>query len=231
LLPSGISERSALLSGELAYLFDDPDGTEALHVVGDFLLTLGDREGQELRSHEAVVWITHRLHAGRAYRHLQLLLWRDAEILESAGTVTSGPALFATLDTFGEITVNVDDLTLRSSAETLVYQEGNRIRKALAEGTLRGADEDVSLRVFDAAGLSVEAEEDKPRPLIRFEGGSIEGPTPADGQRVISVIGGVYLARGLSGSSLGSRLASGSSWPPAWGPSRWKPSTSKGTST
>ena len=35
LLPSGISQRSANLSGELAYLFDDPDGTEALHVIGN----------------------------------------------------------------------------------------------------------------------------------------------------------------------------------------------------
>src|SRR3990172_10705066 len=149
LLPSGISDFPVKLNGQLVYVFKDEDGTDALHFIGDFVLTVGERKAQELRSMEAVVWIDNRRYEDRPYRHLQVLLWRDAEVDEIGGTRTSGPALFVSLNTFGEITTHADDVAMQSSADTQVYREGDAIRKAFAAGQLPGKDAEVSLRVFD----------------------------------------------------------------------------------
>ena len=40
LLPSGISDFPVKLNGELVYVFKDEDGTDALHFIGDFVLTV-----------------------------------------------------------------------------------------------------------------------------------------------------------------------------------------------
>ena len=57
LLPSGILELPIQLNGKLAYVFQDDDGTDVVHFIGEFMASVGDGEGQELRSREAVVWI------------------------------------------------------------------------------------------------------------------------------------------------------------------------------
>ena len=201
LLPGGISELAVTLNGELAYLFKDSDGTDAVHVIGNFALVMGNHEGQELRAQEAVVWILNRHYDGRPYRHFQILLWRDAEVYEIGRTVTTSPALFVTLNSFGKVTTNVDDVTFLSSAETQVYREGNAVRKAVRAGVLPDDDEDVSLRVFDASGLGVPDTKPEVRPVVYFRSdGDIEGPLPYGDQEVVTVIGGVYLSRGVPGA-------------------------------
>jgi len=52
MVPAGISELSTTLSGQLAYLFKDDDGTEAVHLVGDAQIRLGENEGQNLEARE-----------------------------------------------------------------------------------------------------------------------------------------------------------------------------------
>lgn len=199
LLPSGISELAVELNAELVYLFTDEDGTDAAHFIGDFVLRFGEGNAQQLSSCEAVIWITHRKYQGRPYRHVQVLLWRDAEVVENGGTVTSGPALFVTLNTFGEITTNVDDLAFQSSADTQVYREGNAIRKALTGAEFREADEDVSLRVLDTSGLGAPEGKPAPKPTILFHTPGEFTMSQVDGRRIITVIGGAYLSRGAPG--------------------------------
>lgn len=201
LLPSGISDFPVKLNGELVYIFKDEDGTDALHFIGDFVLTIGEREVQELRSKEAVVWIENRRYEQRPYRHLQVLLWRDAEVNELGGTLTSGPALFVTLSTFAEISTQADDVAMQSSADTQVYREGNTIRQAFASGKLPGKDEEVSLRVFDPSGLGSKQAKPAPRPIIHFQSrGELTMSEAEDGRQVITMVGGVYLARGVPGT-------------------------------
>lgn len=198
LLPSGISDLSVKLNGELVYVFKDEDGTDALHFIGDFVLTVGEREVQELRSKEAIVWIENRRYEQRPYRHLQILLWREAEVDEIGGTQTSGPALFVTLSTFAEITAQADDVAMQSSSETQVYREGNTIRQAFASGKLPGKDEEVSLGVFDPSGLGTRKEKPAPKPIIHFQSrGELTMSKSEDGRQVITMVGGVYLARGV----------------------------------
>ena len=201
LLPSGISEFPVELNGKLVYVFKTEDGANALHFIGDFTLKSGDPDAQEFHSCEAVVWLTERTHENRAYRHLQVFLWRDAEVLEVAGTVTTGPALFVTLSTFEKVTTAADDVAMQSSAETQVYKEGERIRGAFARGGLFGSDAAVSLRVFDPTGLGAAAKKPVIRPTIQFQTtGALTVSETVDGGKVITVTGGVYLARGTADS-------------------------------
>ncbi|MDO8632794.1 MAG: hypothetical protein Q7R41_20115, partial [Phycisphaerales bacterium] len=199
LLPSGISEFPVELNGKLVYVFKAEDGANALHFIGDFTLKSGDPDAQEFHSREAVVWLTERTHESRAYRHLQVFLWQDAEVLEVAGTVTTGPALFVTLSTFGKVTTAADDVAMQSSAETQVYKEGERIRGAFARGELFGSDAAASLRMFDPTGLGAAAKKTVVRPTIQFQTtGELTVSDTVDGGKVITVTGGVYLSRGTA---------------------------------
>ena len=201
LLPYGITEQSVRIGGELAYMFKEQDGVDVVHLVGDFSLAHGGAAtGHELRSREAVVWLVKKTYAGRSYVQLQIFLWRDAEVSEVGSTLTSGPALFVTLNTFGKIRTDANDLTFQAPVENRVYLEGRAIRDTIARGVFKQSDKDVSLRVYDAAGLSDGPKEIKPRPTILLQFPGEFHLTEVDGQRVISVIGGAYLSRGDSGS-------------------------------
>lgn len=197
LTPASISDLPVTLSGRLAYLFHDPDGTEAIQLSGNASVRLGDGASQVLSARELVVWLSHRMHENRRYLHLDVFLWRDAEILESGGTATSGPMLFVTLDTFGPLTLSVDEFGYQSAVASPVYIEGNAIRKALAAGT--GAPG----RVFDPTGEALKIRGAKPRPIIQFQSrGEFRGPFAHDGYRLITVLGRIYLSRGVPGSDM-----------------------------
>ncbi len=201
LLPSGISEFPVELSGKLVFLFKTADGASAMHFIGDFSLRSGDPEAQEFRSREAVVWVMDRTFEQRDYRHLQMFLWQDAEVREVAGTVTSGPALFVTLSTFGAVSASADEVAMQSSAETQAYQEGERIRSAFAGAQVFGPDATAPLRVFDPTGLGATAKKPTVRPVIHFQTtGEMTVSETVDGGKVIAVTGGVYLARGTAES-------------------------------
>lgn len=201
LLPSGVSESPFALNAELVYLFKEGDGTDVQHFVGDFALTTDITDGLTLRAREAVVWMRNLQFEGRPYRRLEMLLWRDAEIVEVGGTVTSGPALFVTLSTFGDVTINVDDVAYQPTLDSRAYREGGLIRQSAAEGRALGSDASVHLRIFDASGLTSPDKPPSPRPMIqvRSEGELSLSDLGADGQ-VLTVTGGVYLSRGIPGS-------------------------------
>jgi len=129
LLPSGISDQAVELFGSLAYLWTEEDGTEVVHLVGEFELHVGQRR---LRAGEAVLWMSPRTCEGRSYNYFELFLWRDARIVEPAGTATTGPVLFATLSSFGKVTISADRKTRESSGETPIYAEAARVRRQIA---------------------------------------------------------------------------------------------------
>ncbi len=200
LVPTGILEVPIHLNAELAYAFKDKDGIDALHLIGNFVLSTGDGEGYEFRSREAVVWISNREHQGRTYRHLEVFLWQGAQIYEIGGSTTAGPAIFAALNTFATVDANVDDVALKSSAGSQRYEEGNAIRRALAEAVVPGSDFTTSLTIFDLSGLAKKRRDPKPRPTIRFDAeGEVRGATTPDGLPVLTITGGVYLSRGTPG--------------------------------
>ena len=200
LVPYGISEHAATIGGQLAYIFSDEDRTDVLHIVGDFSLGLGDEAGHDLQSHEAILWLVNRTHEGRPYVHMQIFLWRDAEVREVGNTITTGPALYVTLNTFGAIKTNVDDVAFQTSAGSQVYEQARAIRAAVATGDHRQFDEESSFLVFDAAGLSAGPEKPEVRPPIMLQFPGEFQMSQVNGQQVITVIGGVYMSRGDSAS-------------------------------
>lgn len=202
-LPAGISEHPIRLNGQLAYLFKATDGTDVIHVVGDFLLSIGKGrgDGQIIQSREAVVWIEHRKHNDRAYRHLQVFMWGDGIVREIGRTITTGPALFVTLNTFGDISTNVDDFTFESSIGTVAYDEGEKIRTAIKASLASSASVQAPLRVMNASAFGEEPVEKPVKPVVFFQAqGDLQGPMAAGDGQVIIVTGGVYLSRGVAGA-------------------------------
>ena len=203
MLPSGISHLPVTLNASKAFLFKEDDGTSTIHLLGDFVLSLGGHTDQLLSSREAVVWITHSVVDGRPYRQLRTLLWRDARIQEIAGTVTTGPVLFTTLSTTGEIQIEVDDVAYRPYAESPAYQRGREIRQAFAKD---GAptdthDERIMLGIFDP-GFGLDGNEGvKKRPVVQMRsGGTLRTSEIEPGRRVLTITGGVHISRGTPGS-------------------------------
>ncbi len=195
LLPSGVSDLPLRFNSRLAYFFTEEDGTDASHLVGDFVLTIGDETVQRLKSREAVAWISSQEHRGVPYRHLEIMLWGEAEIHEVGDTVTSGPALFVTIDTSGEITVATDDVALQPPSDSQVFEEGRRVRQAIAKATTPGADQEARWSVFDVSGL-VGAPPPKPKPEYQFRSeGTVAWSELEEGQQVVTVSGGVFLSR------------------------------------
>jgi len=203
LLPSGLSELPVYLSGQFAHIFEESDGTDVLHFLGDFELAIGEPgpgvTRQTARSREAVIWIEPREHDGVSYQQLQIMFWRDVRIVELGGTETSGPAMFVTLNTAGILTTHADDIAFRSTEDSEIYREGHRVRASLLETNMLG-DERVGLRVVDVSGISLDRPTLRPRPIIQFRApGEFVVRELGEGQRVLTVTGGVYLSRGVTG--------------------------------
>ncbi|MHC5110021.1 MAG: LPS assembly protein LptD [Planctomycetota bacterium] len=196
LTPSGISELDIKLDGDLVYLFEAEDSSNVAHFLGGFTLRQGKHGHDLLTAREAVVWISENEYEGTAYRHLDILLWRDALINETGGTLTSGPALFVTLNTAGAVELGADDLAYQSSAQQDVYRNGYAIREALARADMLDENVDSSLRVLDTTGLSIRGKRPKVKPPVVFQSPG-ELSTHRIGEReLITVIGGAYLSRG-----------------------------------
>ncbi|RME39655.1 MAG: LPS-assembly protein LptD, partial [Planctomycetota bacterium] len=200
LLPGGITSLDVNLNATLAYLFRDEDGTDVVHLIGDFLMTL-EEDGPVLRAREAVVWIHNRTLDDRPYRHLAIMLWRDAEIMEPAGTTTAGPALFVTLNTFGRVRTEADDVAFEPTTETRVYQEGNTIRKTVETIVSPKEDARVFQRLVDLSSVSAPGRRLTPPPLLHLRAGGelVLAPLP-DGREAMTATGGVFLGRGSADS-------------------------------
>ncbi|MCH8149522.1 MAG: LPS assembly protein LptD [Planctomycetes bacterium] len=200
LVPYGISEHAVTIGGQLAHFFSDDQGTDVLHVVGGFSLNFADAAGLDLRSREAVLWLTNREYQARPYTHLQVFLWQDAEVREVGDTVTSGPALYITLNTFGKIRTSVDDMAFEASSTSQVYVEARALRTAIAASDRHELDKDSPFLVFDATGLDSGPKKPKVRPPITLHFPGEFHKSEVDGQRVITIIGGAYMSRGDSSS-------------------------------
>ncbi len=201
MLPAEVSDLPVTIDGELALLFEEDDGTQVVHVIGDFSLQLGGEEGQTIHSREAVVWIEKvgaNMAGGRRY---QIILWQDAQVREFGGTVTTGPALFVTLASKGPLSIATDDYAHQSSLESRAYQHGKKIREDLASGQANAPATDSSLSVIDTSGLGRPSQTPGVKPVISFRTeGQLTGPIAGGEHQYVTVIGGVHLSRGTPGT-------------------------------
>lgn len=201
-LPSGVSDFDIELNARMVSMFKSEDGVEALHFVDDFLLQLGHPDTQTLRSREAIVWLSESVAEGRSYRHLQIFLWKDAEVVEFGGTVTLSPALFVTVSTFGQVITQADHVIDRPANDSQAYREGERIRQVIAQEGWFGSEGPALFGAFDPTGVGPSGSaKNTPKPIIQFQtDGQLSVNETVDGGKVITVTGGVYLSRGTAKS-------------------------------
>ncbi len=189
LLPTGISRAGASISGQLAYLFDDGDA-HVMHVVGDFEMEIGDRS---LAAKQAIVWMTPRDYRGRTYHTFEIFLYREAMVVEPAGTVTEAPLLFVTLSSFGEVFLSADRKAFGSSADTAVYQDAMALRDRVRAGLVDTGSVE-SRPPLTVTPKQVESPPDPPE--LHFDAASTTLKVLDDGRRVIVCDGGINLSRG-----------------------------------
>lgn len=198
LIPAGISEQDMAIHGALAYLYKLDDGTDVMHVVGDFTLRPGETGGQRLEARQGIVWMTAGNHEGRPFRRLLVYLRDSARVTEAAGTVTEGPVLFVTLATYGRIVMHADDVAFQSSTESRAYIEGDAVRRALLSRPPAAPMDESAVRIVSPVPSRDGVEEIPAQ--VYFRADRTLGPETVDGRRVVYAIGNVRAFRGKPGT-------------------------------
>ncbi|HOW17558.1 MAG TPA: hypothetical protein PLC79_00865, partial [Phycisphaerae bacterium] len=193
LLPAGISRDTVEVSGQYAYLWSLPDGTQVIQYQGSFELRNGARR---LTAQGAVIWMSRAIWQGRPYYHYDVFLWREARLIESGGTTTSGPALFVTFNSYEPAEVGADATTGASSAETDLYREATRVREAVAR-VIPPTTQPGEMRVIPV-GQEAQAAEPKVRPQVFYRG---DKQTINEKEGIATAIGNVYLSQGTVNSA------------------------------
>ncbi len=190
LIPAGISNSDAELSGSLLYLWDDPGATaQVIHFNGNFDFRLGTRR---LQAREAIVWMTIQQFEERAYAYFEVFLWHDARIIDPGGAETTGPALFATAATFGKVRLSADRKAHQDNSASPVYRDASAVRAAVSplvrgESLVETAPSPISVLEFAPQAA---------RPTQRtFSSDGI----PADvveGETILTTLTNLYFAQG-----------------------------------
>lgn len=199
LLPASVARQPVSIDGQIAYLFQNEQGTNVVHVVGDAFVRIGEPgRGQELRSKEALIWLTPQREDDVPFVRLEIALWQEAEVREAGGTVTFGPALLVTASTSGRVHLEADELSFDRAPQSPLWERGQALRERLAVGEA-GAQ---ALRIDNVATVGeAGAAALGPPPVIQFRAqGELKGPMEVGGRRVLTVTGGTHLSRGEPGS-------------------------------
>ncbi len=192
LLPTGISPGDVELFGRRVYLSETDDGTEVLHLVGEFELHLDRR--RYLSAREAIIFLSRQTFAGRPFQHFEVYLWRDAHVTESAGTVTTGPVLYVVLNNSGKVSIGADDTARGPLPDTPVYHDAQRMHRLLAEAELGDVATAPPIRVIDPTAATKTAEP-QVRPFVTYRADDVEGGWVED-QQVVTAIGHVFVFQG-----------------------------------
>ncbi len=128
LLPPGISDFNLELYGKLASTWNAKDNWRVVQVQGNFTARMGP---YKLSSHDAVLWFRHAGWQEQSYLEVQAFLWQEAEVVQPAGTVETGPALLVTLRTFGKLILNADAHAAAPDEDGPLYREATIARRLL----------------------------------------------------------------------------------------------------
>ena len=191
LLPPGVLKSTPELFGDYVYVWGLEDGTQVIQYHGDFVLQIGDRR---LRAGEAVVWMQKSVWNSTAFYHFEVFLSRNAEVVDSAGTVNSGPLLFVTFNTAQPAVVQADIHTTQTSAETKLYGEAVQTRDAV-QG--RSATQPAEMQTIQP-GVRRPTPQPKARPIVRHTATEEEYN---EREGIIVATGQVYLSQGLVDST------------------------------
>jgi len=189
LLPTSVVSDDVEISGALSSLWQGENGEQVVHMVGDFELSVG---GRRLSAREGVVWIQTRRFQNRSFRSFDVFLSHNARIRESAGTVTEGPLLFASLSSSGEVFVSADRVARGDGSDTSVLRDAERLRAEIRSGTL-GSGSPVATSAVTQGPVPAER---APVPSeIVYSADRTTLSTLEDGRQIVTAIGNVSVTR------------------------------------
>ncbi len=191
LLPAGILRTQPEFFGDYAHVWALEDGTQVLQFYGDFSAQVGERR---VRSREAVVWMQKSVWQKTVYYHFELFLNGEAEVRDSADTLTTAPLLFVTFNTVDPPAVEADVHTVESSADTKLYQEAAKTRQAMAD---RAATQPQDLQAVQPGARITVPKQPKVRPLVRH---TAKDRMIDRKEGIITATGDVYVSQGLEDS-------------------------------
>ncbi|OQY98322.1 MAG: hypothetical protein B6D36_17720, partial [Planctomycetes bacterium UTPLA1] len=173
LLPPGISDFNLELYGKLAYTWTQGDGVQVVQIEGDFLGKMGPHR---LSSRDAVLWFRHGKWQDKGYLEIEVFLWQDAEVVQPAGTVESGPALMVTLRTFGKLVLNADGHASESAEDTELFREALKARRLVTlSPTPRAEEASEPVVISPSAEQLRQLTVQKPAKLVQFSVSRIDG--------------------------------------------------------
>ena len=189
LLPPGIIRAEPELFGKYAWIWALSQDTQVIQYDGFLGLHLGERR---LEGQDAVIWMQRTAWEGTVNYHFEVYVSGVAQVRDSAGTLTTGTALFVTFNTTLPARVNDDLHTTDHSRDTALYQEAAEIRQAIRASSelLPGAD---GMQVFPSDMARV-TPPPKARSVVRFRA---KGDSIADEESgTITLPGDVYVSQG-----------------------------------
>ncbi|HOA74236.1 MAG TPA: LPS assembly protein LptD [Phycisphaerae bacterium] len=190
LLPAGITRTKPEAYGQYAHVWSLEDGTHVIQYYGDFSLHLGARR---LTSRDAVIWMQRTAWKDLEYFHYDVFLSTEANVRDAAGTVTSGPTLFVTFNSFEPPELEMDSSTSEPSTRSTLYEEASRVRQQVLAGRPADAGPD-PLQVVNPDAETREPRPE-PRPIVRYRS---EGDIIIDERAgTITIPSKVYLSQGL----------------------------------
>ena len=196
-VPVGISDYDVELFGRFAWRWRQPDGTNVVQYEGDFALHMGPRR---LSSRDAVIWIWQEQWQDVTYLALEVFLWRDAKVVESGGTVSTGPMLIVTLRSSGSLQLNADATSTAPAVDSALYRRAEQARTSAEQEAERRGE----TRPPEAPGpvdvLPVEPEAEAPPRAVQPVGFTAEQLTVSDyqGEPIVLATGDVYVWQGAA---------------------------------
>ncbi len=184
---SAIHLNDVNIDGQRATLWQDVDGWQVVHLVGDVMVSIGERR---LSAQQVVLWMRDAQHRGRRFRQFEILLYRDARIVELAGTVNEGPVLFATLACSGDVALAADRIVRDDLSDTQFHRDALQLRDRIRKGLPPTAD---TVPLILARPDSVKQE--TPSSELYYSADHTSSWVLEDGRRVITTIGSATITR------------------------------------
>ncbi len=188
LAPESGGFEPAKLSAKLGYVWRLPDQTQAMVLLGDFILKL---PLQTLISKNAVIWLSPSQVEGEKVKRLDIYMEGDAQIIEAAGGMTCDNELFTTVYTNGQIEIQGDSIASSDGSNQDLYRRAEKVKSA-SPAQQRG----VQRVVIHGRPKVKEGAELQERAPIAIRGNFVVGPR-IDGQPVLIGTNGIYLMQGV----------------------------------
>ena len=137
-----LAAHNVRITGREIHTFED-QGEQVSVVLGDFHLTLGERE---ISGRDAVLWLTTHTTGTIRQNVIHVYVEGDAQIIEPDGTVTGDPRIYLELKTTGRVTAHPLQQSTRPLRDFPLYRRAQDARRRAQEGPDEAAEASAARR-------------------------------------------------------------------------------------